>query len=91
MVDHPRRSRGSQSGREKMREQSFQARVEEPLGTDSPDHFQPKGQCWLLIGHKKTFVLLCQIGEQNLLSSFRVFVHDRYCLARKTQKQKTKK
>ena len=33
----------------------------------------------LQIGHKKCFVLLCPIGEQ--LSSFREFVHDRYCLA----------
>ena len=43
---------------------------------------------------QKTFVLLCLIsliGEQNLMSNFRVFVHDRYCLARKKRKQKTKK
>ena len=31
---------------------------------------------WLLIGHKKCFVLLCPIGEQHLLSSFCEFVHD---------------
>ena len=36
--------------------------------------------CRLLIGHKKCFVLLCPIGEQFLLSSFREFVHDGYCL-----------
>ena len=36
-------------------------------------------ECWLLIGHKKCFVLLCPIGEQHLLSSFREFVHDGYC------------
>ena len=36
--------------------------------------------CRLLIGHKKTFVLLCPISEQHLLSSFRVFVHDGYYL-----------
>ena len=35
---------------------------------------------------QKTFVLLCPIGKQ---SSFRVFVHDGYCLARK-KKTKTK-
>ena len=29
---------------------------------------------------KKCFVLLCPIGEQFLLSSFREFVHDGYCL-----------
>ena len=37
--------------------------------------------CRLLIGHKKSFVLLCPIGEQFLLSSFRELVHDSYCLA----------
>ena len=34
-VDHPRRPRGSQSGREKRRDESFQMRANEPLGTDS--------------------------------------------------------
>ena len=37
--------------------------------------------CWLLIGHKKCFVL-CPIGEEFLLSSFREFVHDGYCPVR---------
>ena len=37
-------------------------------------------ECWLLIGHKKCFVLLCPTGEQHLLSSFREFVHDAYWL-----------
>ena len=32
---HPRRPRGSQSGREKGRDESFQVRAKEPLGTDS--------------------------------------------------------
>ena len=32
---HPRRPRGSQSCREKGRDESFQVRVKEPLGTDS--------------------------------------------------------
>ena len=36
---------------------------------------------WFLIRHKKCFVLLCPIGEQHLLSSFREFVHDGYYLA----------
>ena len=31
----PRRPRGSQSGREKGRDERFQVRVKEPLGTDS--------------------------------------------------------
>ena len=69
-------------GRHKRRDKSFQAQVEKPLGTDSHRTIS-KGsrECWSLIGHKKCFVLLCPIGEQFLLSSFREFVHDRYYLA----------
>ena len=33
--EDPRRPRGSQSGREKRRDESFQVRAKEPLGTDS--------------------------------------------------------
>ena len=79
---HPRRPGGSQSGREKRRDATFQARAEEPLGTDSHRTISKQSsKCWLLIGHKKCFVLLCPIGEQFLLSSFREFVHDGYNLA----------
>ena len=61
---HPRRPRGSQSGREKRRDESFQVRAEEPLGTDSHRTIsKSSSRCWLLIGHKKCFVLLCPIGE----------------------------
>ena len=79
---HPRRPRGSQSGREKRRDESFQVSAEEPLGTDSHRTIS-KNSSWyrLLIGHKKCFVLLCPTGEQLLLSSFGEFVHDGYCLA----------
>ena len=80
-LSHPRRPRGSQSGREKMRDESFQVRAEEPLGTDSHRTISKNSSgCRLLIGHKKCFVLLCPIGEQFLLSFFREFVHDGYCL-----------
>ena len=79
---HPRRPKGSQSGREKRRDESFQVRAEEPLGTDSHRTISKNSSgCRLLIGHKKCFVLLCQIGEQFLLSSFREFIHNGYCLA----------
>ena len=78
---HPRRPRGSQSGREKRRNESFQVRAKEPLGTDSHRTISKNSsRCRLLIGHKKCFVLLCPIGEQFLLSSFCVFEHDGYCL-----------
>ena len=80
---HLRRPKGSQSGREKRRDESFQVRAKEPLGTDSHRTISKNSSgCRLLIGHKKCFVLLCPIGEQFLLSSFREFVHDGYCLAK---------
>ena len=66
----------------KLRDESFQVQAEKPLGTDSHQTISKRSsECWLLIGHKKCFVLLCPIGEQFLLSSFREFVHDGYCLA----------
>ena len=68
---HPRRPRGSQSHREKRSDESFQAQAEKPLGTDSQRTTSKRSrECWLLIGHKKCFVLLSPIGEQHLLSSF---------------------
>ena len=79
---HLRRPRSSQSGRKKTRDESFQAWAEEPLGTDSHWTISKwSSECWFLIGRKKCFVLLCPIGEQFLLSSFREFVNDGYYLA----------
>ena len=70
-----------QSGREKRRDESFQVRAKEPLDTDSHRTVSKNSRgCRLLIWHKTCFVLLCPIGEQFLLSSFREFVHDGYCL-----------
>ena len=64
---HPRRPRGSQSGREKRGDESFQVRANEPLGTDSHRTISKSSSgCRLLIGHKKCFVSLCPIGEQFL-------------------------
>ena len=52
-------------------------KAEKPLGTDSHCTISKwSSECWLLIGHKKCFVLWCPIGKQHLLSSFREFVHD---------------
>ena len=80
-TSHPRRPRGSQSGWEKRRDESFQVRAKEPLGTDSHRAISKNSSgCRLLIGHKKCFVLLCPIGEQHLLSSFRELVHNGYWL-----------
>ena len=64
------------------REESFQAWAEEPLGTDSHRTISKRSrECWLLIGLKKCFVLLCPIGEQFSPSSFLEFVHDVFYLA----------
>ena len=50
-----------------------QVQAKEPLGTVSYRSIcENSSGCWLLIGHKKCLVLLCPIGEQFLLSSFRV-------------------
>ena len=60
----------------------FSLRAKEPLGTDSHRTISKNSSgCRLLIGHKKCFVL-CPIGEEFLLSSFREFVHDGYCTVR---------
>ena len=59
---HPRRASGSQSGREKRHEESFQARAEESLGSDSQQTISKrKRKCRLLIGHKKCLELFCPI------------------------------
>ena len=81
LLFHPRRPRASRSGREKRRDESFQVRAKEPLGTDSHRTISKNSSgCRLLIGHKKCFVFFGPIGEQFLLSSFRELVHDGYCL-----------
>ena len=82
VLSHPRGPRGSQSGREKRRDESFQGRAKKPLGTDSHRTIsKTSSRCRLLIGHEKCFLLLCPIGEQFFLSSFRELVHDGYCLS----------
>ena len=70
---HSRRPRGNQSGREKRRDESFQVRAKEPLVTDSKRTISKNSsRCRFLIGHKNR--------RTRLLSSFRVLVHDGYCL-----------
>ena len=71
---HPRRRNGSQLGEEKRRVEGFQAWEKERLGKGSERNISRwSSECWLLIGHKECFVLLCPIGEQHLLSSL-IFV-----------------
>ena len=56
---HPRRPTGSQSGREKGRDESFQVWAKEPLGTDTHRTISKNlSGCWLLIGHKKCIIIV---------------------------------
>ena len=58
-------------GRDKSRDERFQAWAEEPLGTDSQQTISKRsGECWLPISHQKGLVLLCPIGKRHLLSFF---------------------
>ena len=70
---HPRRPRGGRKGATKV----FKHRGKSPWVPTLTGPF-PNGQAidWA----QKCFVLLCPIGEQHLLSSFREFVHDGYWL-----------
>ena len=75
-------TQGQSVGSGERRDESFQVRAKEPLGTDSHRAISKTSSgCRLLIGHKKCFVIMCLIGEHFLLSFFREFVHDCYCLA----------
>ena len=47
---------------------------------NSSDHFQKFKRMPAPDWAQKCFVLLCPIGEHISMSSFRVFVHDGYCL-----------
>ena len=47
----------------------------------SPDHFQTVKRKLVPDWGQKCFVLLCPVGEQHILSSFREFVHNGYHLA----------
>ena len=80
---HPWRPRGSQSGWEKRCDESFQARAKERLGKESEQTISKwSSECWLLIGHKESFVLLCAIGKQHL--QFFLYVCTRQLLSRHT-------
>ena len=63
-------------GRAKWRDESFQERAEEPQGTKSHRTISKRLREYrLLIGQKKSLVLFCPIGEQQLSNHFRVFLH----------------
>ena len=65
---NPRRARGSQSGREKRRDESFQIREKELLGTESHRTISKNSSGFrLLIGHKK---MRCIIVPVLFVSSY---------------------
>ena len=67
-------------GRAKWRDKSFQERAEEPLGTKSHRTISKRlCEYRLLIGQKKSLVLFCPIGKQQLSNHFRVFLHGDCC------------
>ena len=69
-------------GRTKWHDESFQERAKEPLGTKSHRTISKRlCECRLLIGQKKSLVLFCPIGEQQLSNHFRVFLHGDCCPA----------
>ena len=69
-------------GRAKWRDESFQERAEEPLGTKSHRTISKRLREYrLLIGQKKSLVLFCPIGEQQLSNHFRVLLHGDCCPA----------
>ena len=69
-------------GRAKWHDESFQERAKEPLGTKSHRTISKRLREYrLLIGQKKSLVLFCPIGEQQLSNHFRVFLHGDCCPA----------
>ena len=79
---HPRRPRGSQSSREKRWDESFQVRADRrAIGYRlSPDNFQKFKRMPASDWAQKMLCIIVPNRRTHLLSSFRVFVHDGYCL-----------
>ena len=71
MSKHPRRPSGSQSGREKRREESFHVRAKEPLGADNHRTISKTSSgCRLLIGHKHALYYCAQSSNSFSLVLF---------------------
>ena len=70
----------SQVGRKLRARRKFSSEGERaPWYSLSPNYFQKFKRMLAPDWAQKCFVLLCPIGEQFLLSSFREFVHDSHC------------
>ena len=82
LLESSSETQGQSVGSGKKASKKRQVRAKEPQGTDSHRTIPKNSSGYRLpIGRKECFVLLCPIGDQFLLSSFREFVHDGYCLA----------
>ena len=75
---HPRRPRGSQSGQEKRRDESLKLRA--PGYRLSPNYFLKFKLMPAPDWAQKILCIIVPNRRTHLLSSFRVFVHDGYCL-----------
>ena len=75
-VSHPQRPRGSHSGPEKRRDEGGRA----PRYRLSPDHFQKFKRMPAPDWAQKMVCIIVLNRRTHLLSSFRLFVHDGYCL-----------
>ena len=68
----------------KRRNESFQARAEEPLGTDSYQTISKRStECWLPIEHKNASICIIVSNQQTACPEFFscVLLHDGYCPA----------
>ena len=81
--EHSRRHRGSQSGREKRQDESFQVRAKEPLGTDSHRTISKNSsRCRFLIGHKKLMLCIIVPNRRTVPPEFFSWVRTRRLLSR---------
>ena len=82
-VHHPRRPRGSQSGREKRQDESFQVRKKETLSTDSHRTISKNSsRCRFLIGHKNLMLCIIVPNRRTVPPEFFSWVRTRRLLSR---------
>ena len=78
-VRHPRRPRGSQSGRERERRKFSSTGERAPGYQLSPSYFKKFKRIPAPVCAQKMLCIFVPNRPQFLLSSFREFVHDSYC------------
>ena len=88
-VYNPRRARGSQSGREKRRDESFQIREKELLGTESPRTISKNSSAFrLLIGQIGRCIIVP--NRRTVSPEFFSWVNTRRLFSRQTSLSTTK-